>query len=197
MLRLAPLAFVCALAVAPTAHAETTEELLVITPADYLAGSFAPGGFPASFPVGVGTLSEPAIESGFVLTTKVRSSTGAVCGFGSEQADIDFDALVSHATWTLTLPGRGTLFLAQDEDLALLFQILGEMIAGGELERSYDPPLTVVTTIGIGEVIGGTGEFEGARGTFREVDDVHFLSLATGALQVTDRLELSLKLKSR
>lgn len=175
---------------------EWEDEVFVFSPDDYIAATLAPGGFPAPFPAGIPTLDEATVQSGLLLAGKLRDESGAVIGFAVEQADVDFAGLVSHATWTLTIPGRGTLFLSQDEDLALLFQILGEMQAGGELERTYDPALTVVTTLaGTGTVIGGTGEFEDARGTFREVDEVHSLSLATGALAVTDRLEISLKSK--
>lgn len=179
------------------AHAdEWQDEVFVVTPDDYIAATLAPGAFPAPFPTGIATLDEPAVQSGLLLAGKVRDDDGNVVGFATEQADVDYVALVSHATWTLTIPGRGSLFLSQDEDLRPLFQILGEMQAGGELERTYAPALVVETTLpGTGVVIGGTGEFEDARGTFREVDDVHSLSLATGALAVTDRLEITLKSK--
>jgi hypothetical protein len=38
--------------------------------------------------------------------------------------------------------------------------------------------------------VGGTGEFAGARGTFRKVDSLHRISLLTGALEVTDTLSV-------
>lgn len=163
-------------------------------PRDYIAASLAPGAFPASFPAGVGQLAEPAIQHGALLAGKLRDASGAVVGFATEQAELDFVGLVSTSTWTLTVPGRGTLLLSQREDLTLLAQILGDMQATGQLERTYEPPLEVVTTLGAGIVVGGTGEFAGARGSFREVDFVESLSLLTGALRVTDRLELSLRI---
>jgi hypothetical protein len=180
--------------VASADEARRCERMTLDFPAqDYIAASLAPGAFPASFPAGVGTLSEPAIQRGLLLAGKLRDAQGEVVGFATEQADLDFAARVSTGTWTLTLPGRGTLFLSQQEDLSLLVQLLGEMQASGELERAYSPPLVVTTTLGKGTVVGGTGEFEGAKGTFREVDFVELISLATGALRVTDRLELDLK----
>lgn len=159
---------------------------------DWLSASVAPGSFPAAFPAGIGLLTEPAIQRGLILACKLRDLTGNVVGFATEQADLDFAAAVSTATWTLTLPGRGTVFLSQREDLALLVQILGEMQSTGQLERTYSPPLQVVTTIGTGEVVGGTGDFAHAHGTFREVDLVERISLLTGSLDVTDRVEIDL-----
>jgi hypothetical protein len=169
--------------------------VLDFQPRDYIAASLAPGAFPASFPAGVGQLSEPAIQSGLLIAGKLRDSQGGVVGFATEQSNLDLQAMVATGTWTLTIPGRGALFLSQQEDVAPLFQILGDMQAHGELERNYSPPLFVVTTIGVGYVIGGTGEFAGARGTFRELDFVETISLATGVLRVTDRLEIDLKVK--
>ncbi|HVV85964.1 MAG TPA: hypothetical protein VHE35_23050 [Kofleriaceae bacterium] len=166
-------------------------------PGDYIAASLAPGAFPASFPPGVGQMSEPAIQHGLLLAGKLRDPGGAVVGFATEQADADFQALVSTGTWTLTVPGRGTLFLSQREDLTLLVQILGDMQAHGQLERTWSPPLEVVTTIGAGEIVGGTGDFEGAKGRFLERDFVESISLLTGSLRVTDRLELDARVPRR
>lgn len=166
---------------------------LEVQPPDYIAAVLAPGAFPASFPAGINQFYEPAIQSGLMLAGKLRDADGNVVGFAVEQAEADFQALVSTATWTLTLPGRGSLFLAQQEDLTLLVQILTDMMMNQEYERTYDPPLYVVTTIGEGIVVGGTGEFAGARGTFREVDFVEYLNLVTGELHVVDRFEFDIK----
>jgi hypothetical protein len=178
--------------VAPAAAEEDHRLVLTFEPRDYIAASLAPGGFPASFPAGVGQMTEPAIQRGLLLAGKIRDEQGAVIGFATEQADVDFAALVSTSTWTITIPGRGALFLSQREDLTLLFQIIGDLLARGEYDRSYDPPLETVTTLGAGDIVGGSGEFAHAHGTFVERDFVHHLSLATGALAVTDRLELDL-----
>jgi hypothetical protein len=185
------------LALTAAAHADPwTTETFTLAPDDYIAASLAQGAFPSAFPSGVGTLDEPAVSNGLLLAGKIRDASGEVVGFATEQASIDFATLVSHSTWTLTFPDRGTLFLSQDEDIAPLFQVLGEMMATGQYTMTWDPAWHLVTTLSdSGVIVGGTGEFEDARGTFREVDDVHVVSLATGALSVTDTLEITLKTK--
>ena len=175
-----------------SAEAKKTETF-VVRPANYIAATVASGSFIAAFPAGIPHLDEPAISNGLLVAAKVESAQGAVIGFATEQASLDFVNLVSTCTWTVTIPGRGTLFLSQQETLAPLVQIISDMIAGAELERSYDPPFTLTTTVtGTGVVIGGTGEFAHAKGTFREVDELHHISLVTGALEVTDTLIVEL-----
>lgn len=178
--------------VAPVAADDNHRLVLDFQARDYIAASLAPGSFPASFPAGVGQMTEPAIARGLLLAGKIRDARGDVIGFATEQADADFAALVSTSTWTITIPGRGTLFLSQREDLTLLVQIIGDMLGHGEYDRTYDPPLETTTTIGAGDIVGGTGDFAHAHGSFLEVDRVRHLSLATGALQVDDRLVLDL-----
>jgi hypothetical protein len=167
-------------------------ETFVVTPADYIAATLGPGSFISSFPACIDGLDEPAISSGLVLLAKVEAPDGQVVGFGSEQASLDFVNLVSQGTWTLTVPGRGTLMLAQHETLAPLVEIVSEMVAAGEVERAWDPPYVLTTTVpGTGVVVGGTGEFAHAHGSFVEIDAIHYLSLATGALEVTDTLVIT------
>jgi len=76
--------------------------------------------------------------------------------------------------WTITIPNRGT------------------MMAQGLQEKTFDPPVEFVTTVNdSGNLVGGTGEFEKVKGTFKETDRVQYISPATGVLTVDDILEFS------
>ncbi len=186
------LALVSTLAAVP-ASAKKKTETFVVRPANYLAATLAAGSFLAPFPAGIPTLEEPAIRDGLILLAKLEDAGGAIVGFASEQERADFVSLVGTSTWTLTVPGRGTLFLSQEETLAPLVQFISEMVAAGQPERTWDPPFVLTTTLpGTGGVVGGTGEFKNAHGTFREVDSLHFISLITGALRVTDTIIIEL-----
>jgi hypothetical protein len=111
------------------------------------------------------------------VLAKVRDAGSEVIGFASELEEANLVTAVSDTVWTLMLPGRGTLHLSQQEDLAPLLDIALEMLVAGELEASFDPPLEFVNTIGTGVIVGGTGEFEHARGTFRELGTLYGVSL--------------------
>jgi hypothetical protein len=178
---------------ATSALAGEHTETYVVRPSGYIAATVANGSFVAPFPAGIATLDEPAIRDGLVLLARLEDTHGNVVGFASEQDVIDLASMVGHSTWTLTIPGRGTLFLTQDETLAPLFGFLTEMVAAGQLERTWDPPYVLTTTLPrTGLVVGGTGEFAHAHGRFREVDALHRISLLTGALEVTDTLVIDL-----
>ena len=174
--------------------ADKTTEVFIIEPNDLIAASFAPGGFLAPVPAGITLLSEPGLEQGGLFAVKLRDVANQVIGFGTEQQEVDFPAARVKTTWTLTLVGRGTLFLTQTEDISNLVQNVTEMVATGELVRTFDPPLIVATTIaGSGAVIGGTGEFDKAKGSVTEIDTVYGIDLIQGKLNVADRLEVELQ----
>ncbi len=130
------------------------------------------------YPAGIGTLSDPSINQGFVLLTKLRDASGAVIGFTSEQEVVSPESnlangtLMTQSSWTLTIPGRGTIFLFEIENQSEFLQKAGvpALTAGKE----WNQPWTFVTTAGPHEsghgiVVGGTGEFEGITGTFTEI----------------------------
>jgi len=178
------------------ASAKSNREVFVVnqsnTPGfDTLNITLGPGSFIAPFPAGTPLLTDPALASAFVSDFKVRDGSGAVVGVGSELEEISFASLVAKSNWTIVLPGRGTIFGAQQEDVAPLFAIVNDMISRGVFEQTFDPPLVIQTTVpGSGSIIGGTGEFDGAKGTMVETDTLYFLSLVTGTLTVSDSVEI-------
>lgn len=130
------------------------------------------------YPPGIGALSDAKINQGFVLLTKLRDENGDVIGFTSEQevvgsdSDLKLGLLRTQSSWTLTIPGRGTIFLFEDEDQSefLMKAGLPALTQGKEWNEKW----TFVTTAGPdasgrGVIVGGTGEFDGIMGTFTEV----------------------------
>jgi hypothetical protein len=74
------------------------------------------------------------------------------------------------------------------------FDEIADMVSSGDpadLVRSWDPPLTIVTTVpGTGRIIGGTGEFDNARGVWRETQALHELDLIERTLVETLSFEV-------
>lgn len=130
------------------------------------------------YPTGVGVLSEDRISQGFVLLTKLRDQSGTVIGFTSEQEVVASESnvmqgrLMTTTTWTLTIPGRGTIFLSEDENQSEFARKAAlPAIAFG---KEWNEPWTFVTTVGPqpdgrGAIVGGTGEFAGIAGSFVEI----------------------------
>lgn len=144
-------------------------------------------------PAGIATFSEPAIQGGYAALNKMRDKSGEVVGFGAQlevwtpgpsgKPNPDFPT-----TWTLVLPGRGTLFLYEIENPARLFARLAEAQAG---PLPWRGSINERTTIGpgpdgVGLIVGGTGEFEGRRGTFVETNQ--FTAIEPGKPQVEGAL---------
>lgn len=146
---------------------------------DFLALTSAPGGLFAPYPADIPTL--PAeIADGLLVAGTFRNQNGEVIGFGTEQEVLDFPNLQTATTYTITIPGRGTLMLEQLEDISWLVAEVNDMVASQEFVRAYDPPVVLVNSIeGTGRVIGGTGEFSGAKGSVREIGTLHELNLIT------------------
>ena len=130
------------------------------------------------YPPGIGALSDAKINQGFILLTKLRDENGEVIGFTSEQevvsseSDLTTGQLKTQSSWTLTIPGRGTIFLYENEDQSEFLAKAG--IPALTQKKEWNEKWTFVTTVGPhssgqGLVVGGTGEFEGIMGTFREV----------------------------
>ena len=94
--------------------------------------------------------------------------------------------------WSFKLPNRGTVVVNQVEDFTAIIAEIMDMVANSEAERYLDPPLLLTTTIpGTGKITGGTGEFEGKTGTFKEINEIYYLSLATGSIGVNITLEVT------
>jgi hypothetical protein len=130
------------------------------------------------FPSGIATLEEENIDTAFVLVAKARDANGVVVGFASEMEEVAPESnlaegrMIMYSTWTIELPGRGTLFCFEIEDASeFAAKVLVPTITEGTI---WDEPWTFTTTIGPaasgrGVIIGGTGEFSGVTGEFTEV----------------------------
>lgn len=168
-----------------TTHSWWDESFVYAVPADTIAVTSAPGGlFPPS-PADIPLFTEPELANGFLAAVKIHDVYGDVIGFGTEQEVLDLPSELGETTYTLTLPERGTLMLAQTEDLAPFLAEINDMIATNDLIRSYDPPMVIVNSIpGTGRIIGGTGEFEHADGHAREIGVTHEINLIEGSFDL-------------
>jgi hypothetical protein len=129
-------------------------------------------------PAGIAALSEPGVRNGLALVAKIRDAKGEVVGFASELEALSSETSLRDARirtdtfWTLALPGRGTLFLHETEDN---WRLATRIVLPAVLSRrDWRGDWTNVNSVGPrgdgrGAVVGGTGEFEGARGSFLEI----------------------------
>lgn len=151
------------------------------------------------FPTGIGLLNDPNLRSGFVLLAKARNSAGEVVGFASEmeevapQSNIMQGRMQMLSTWTLELPGRGTIFMYETEDASEFAKKV--IVPALTLGRTWDQPWSFTTTTGPrpdgrGAIVGGTGEFDGITGSFVEVTHLKRFT-PDGQLQLTMELQLS------
>jgi hypothetical protein len=147
-------------------------------------------------PPGIPLFSEAAIDKGFALITQIRNAAGEIVGYAAElevhpEGDMLTQNLTWNTDWVLVLPARGALFLHQQEHFGRLREVMPPVLAG----KGWSGDLRVQTTVGPrpdgrGVILGGTGEFAGARGAFIEID--HLTQWTTGG-QLVARLELRLE----
>jgi len=152
----------------------------------------------AAFPPGIGTLAEPALERSLAFLMKLSDASGRVVGFASELEVMSPDSslvsgkMVLATDWTLVLPGRGSIFLAQVEDASdFIKRVALPVIAS---RKDWEGDWKVVSTIGPradgrGVIVGGSGEFEGVTGSF--VEREHLTKFTTD-MQMTLTVELQL-----
>lgn len=159
--------------------AETTESFFIELPADGIAvthdGDMALG----AGPPGIGLLKEPRIADGLALLVKLRNAGNEIVGFASELevfpagADpVMSDNVIWDTDWTLVIPGRGTLYLRQQEISGELGSkvVLPSKASGNPWQGEW----IVQTTAGplpgkFGVIVGGAGEFDGVTGKFVEI----------------------------
>lgn len=137
-------------------------------------------------PADIQPFAEAAISGGLADLQKMRDKSGEIVGFG-----IQLEVWTQGAdgkpnpefptTWTLVLPGRGTLFLHEIENPVKLFDKVRAARAG---PQPWSGLIDERTTIGpgpdgVGLIVGGTGEFEGQRGTFIETNQFTALDSRT------------------
>jgi hypothetical protein len=133
------------------------------------------GGVPIiNYPEGIRSLAGTAAESQLMLGVTIRDDKREIVGIATELETFDqpMGERFSHDTvWTIMIPGRGTLVAFEreestDEVLAFFRRI---QAAGGAWEGDFEAPSTVgPASNGLGIIIGGTGEFEGATGYMLE-----------------------------
>jgi hypothetical protein len=123
-------------------------------------------------------LQEPGIDNGLALLVKLRGPDGQVLGFASELEAFPANADPLHENvnwetdWTLVIPARGSLHLHEQEHSGEV----GPKIINPVLETgtAWHGTFIETTTVGPrpdgnGVIVGGTGEFAGAVGTFVEI----------------------------
>jgi hypothetical protein len=153
------------------------------------------------FPQGIGRLDDAHLRSAFVLLAKARNAAGEVVGFASEMEEVAPGSNILQgrmqmlSTWTLELPGRGTIFMVETEDASEFAKkvIVPALVLG----KTWDQPWTFTTTTGPradgrGTIVGGSGEFEGVTGSFVEVTHLKRFT-PDGQLALTMELQLSYK----
>lgn len=152
-----------------------------------------------AFPRGIPALDEPTLDSAFILVAKARNARGEIVGFASEMEDVAPESnilqgrMIMHSTWTLEIPGRGTLFCFEVEDASEFAKKV--VIPAFTLGRTWNEPWSFVTTVGPrqdgrGVIVGGTGEFEGVSGSFVEVTHLRKFT-PNGQMHLTMELQLA------
>jgi hypothetical protein len=181
------------------------ETFVMQSPTDAIAATHDGNKPIAAFPSSIPLLNDPQIKAGFALVAKLRDEAGNIVGFTSEQEVVSADSNILQGrmemdtTWTVTLPGRGTLFLSQREDAA---QFARDVVMPAFLfNRPLAEPMTMITTAGpaddgSGLIVGGTGEFAGITGHFVEVTRLSGFSRESG-IEGTIELQLGYSLPAR
>lgn len=160
-------------------------------PEDVISITSAPGNLFAPTPAGIPLFTEPELAEGFMVSFKVYDQNHDLVGFGTEQEIVDLPGEIAYTTYTLTLPGRGTLMLKQQEDIGPLLAEVAEMGATQDLVREYNPPWVMLSTIpGTGRIVGGTGEFAHAKGVVREFGVTYGIDLTTQTFDIAVVLQV-------
>lgn len=150
--------------------------------------SLVTSGAPAIFPMMPATdrvLSEPNVKDGLALINKMRDDGGNIVAIatelesGHEGSRLIKGKVMTHTTWTVIAPGRGALFLYQEEDNWTLFKRF--VLPGLLFNKSWQGSWKNLNTLGprpdgYGQIIGGTGEFAGKRGHFIEFAELRDFS---------------------
>jgi hypothetical protein len=174
----------------PVVQPWTAESFYFSSTTNFLTLTQMEGGLFTPLPMGMPTL--PAeLEDGFLLGFTFYDQNGEIVGFGTEQEVLDFVEATGETTYTLTIPGRGTLMLAQREEFAYMFEEINDMVADQEFVREFDPPLVNIHTVpGSARIIGGTGEFAHVKGFWREISIIYKFDLLTGLHEVGAILQI-------
>jgi hypothetical protein len=185
----------------PAADGHTLETFYFEAPEDGIAATHDGNKPIQAFPQGIPAFSEKNLASAFLLVAKARNKHGEIVGFASEMEDVAPESnimqgrMIMHSTWTLEIPGRGTLFMFEIENASeFAKKVVIPALAFG---KTWNEPWTFTTTIGPhadgrGIITGGTGEFAGATGTFVEVTHLRKFT-PDGQMFLTMELQLAYK----
>lgn len=176
---------------------ERVESFFARLPEDVIALTYHGEGFLPPMPAGIAKLDEPGLEGSMAILTKIRNTSGEVVGFAAE-LELPLDKRSGRASrgtatdWILMLPGRGSLYLAEIEQMG----DFGEKVIRPVLEKGTDWEGKFIQlktvgrrTDGRGEIKGGTGEFDGASGSFVEIQN-YTRATAAGILRSTAELRV-------
>ncbi|MEW6443870.1 MAG: hypothetical protein AB1640_23240 [bacterium] len=134
----------------------------------------------ALLPPEIPRLSEPGLSGSVATLASVRNGRGEVVGFAAELEIRPKEDLLGgdpewDTDWVVVLPGRGTLYLHQTErSRELGREIMAPTLASGlpwQGDRSVQMTSGPLAN-GRGAILGGTGDFETATGSFVEIDRV-------------------------
>ncbi len=187
-----------------TSHDEGGEviESFYIGSADGIAVDHDGNMIMGTFPPSIRHFEGEALANTAAFMLKLRDKTGTVVGFSSElevfpPEDIVMSDVVWETIWTLVIPGRGSLYLHQQEHSGDLGPKI--VIPMRESGKDWVGDFTTTTTVGPredgrGVILGGTGEFEGLGGSFVEIDHVTGFS-STGVM--TGEFEIRLFKEAR
>lgn len=175
-----------------------TLSFLMELPADAIALTHG-GGPIAAFPEGIATLRDTPVANTLALTVRVRDSAGRIVGLATELEDFPRGEMLDSGKvwdtyWTVMIVGRGSLYLHEKESLGpAVSRIFADAAQRG---RDWEGFHRESSTVGPlrdrnGAIVGGTGDFAGARGTFREIGTLRRFT-SQGEIEATIELRLEL-----
>jgi hypothetical protein len=160
------------------------------------------GDLPLSLnPLGVPELWESTIDGTALLLVALRDADGGLFGLGtrittlSERTDLLLTGVAVDSVWTISAPGRGSLFVIEQENAwpvvrdillpAALFAREWRGIKGYAVTTGPQPS-------GYGLVLGVTGEFRDQRGRAQERYELRRYSASEGPLEMSAELGIVL-----
>ena len=159
-------------------------------------------GSTAPFPSAANELWEPTVNDTRVLVTELSDARGTPMGIGIKISTdseatrlLNSEALVD-SVWHIYLPGRGTLFVEQNENY---WAYLRDIVIRSRLNSTDSwrgAWSRVMTTgpnaLGTGRVLGGNGGFAGVEGEAVEILNATAYSSASGPVAMDGILTVAL-----